>query len=100
MRRFVFLLALCGGLLASVCTTAPSTVSAREPGQEIIRCGQQTPHKGPPAFSPGPCASIPCTPPTTPCAPAAAASLLNPAPAPTGISILWDRCSSSPPGSA
>ena len=53
-----------------------------------------------PAFLPGPCASIPCTPPITPCAPAAAASLLNPAPAPTGISILWDRCSSSPPGSA
>lgn len=32
MRRFVSLLALCGGLLAAVCTTAPSSVSAREPG--------------------------------------------------------------------
>ena len=45
MRRFASLLALCGGLLAAVCI-APSTVSAREPGQEIIRCGQQTPIKG------------------------------------------------------
>ena len=49
MRRFVSLLALCGGLLAAVCI-APSTVSAREPGQEIIRCGQQTPIKGPQRF--------------------------------------------------
>ena len=50
MRRFASLLALCGGLLAAVCI-APSTVSAREPGQEIIRCGQQTPIKGsPPLF--------------------------------------------------
>ena len=53
MRRFVSLLALCGGLLAAVCTTAPSTVSAREPGQEIIRCGQQTPIKGSPRFFTG-----------------------------------------------
>ena len=53
MRRFVSLLALCGGLLAAVCTTAPSSVSAREPGQEIIRCGQQTPIKGSPRFFTG-----------------------------------------------
>lgn len=52
MRRFVSLLALCGGLLAAVCI-APSTVSAREPGQEIIRCGQQTPIKGSPRFFTG-----------------------------------------------
>lgn len=41
------------GLLAAVCTTAPSSVSAREPGQEIIRCGQQTPIKGSPRFFTG-----------------------------------------------
>ena len=52
MRRFASLLALCGGLLAAVCS-APSTVSAREPGQEIIRCGQQTPIKGSPRFFTG-----------------------------------------------
>ena len=70
------------------------------PARRSSAAGSRRPSRAPPAFSPGPCASIPCTPPTTPCAPAAAASLLNPAPAPTGISILWDRCSSSPPGSA
>ena len=43
------LLALCGGLLAAVCTE-PASVSAQERGQTIIRCGQQTPVKGSPAF--------------------------------------------------
>ena len=51
MRRFVSLLALCGGLLAAVCTTAPSSVSAREPGQEIIRCTSRRPSRAPPAFT-------------------------------------------------
>ncbi|WP_278337530.1 (R)-mandelonitrile lyase [Desulfovibrio piger] len=52
MRRFASLLLLCGGLLAAVCI-APSTVAAGEPGQEIIRCGQQTPIKGSPRFFTG-----------------------------------------------
>lgn len=52
MRRFASLLVLCGGLLAAVCI-APSTVAAGEPGQEIIRCGQQTPIKGSPRFFTG-----------------------------------------------
>lgn len=52
MRRFASLLVLCGGLLAVVCI-APSTVAAGEPGQEIIRCGQQTPIKGSPRFFTG-----------------------------------------------
>ena len=49
MRRFLSLLALCGGLLAAVCTE-PASVSAQERGQTIIRCGQQTPVKGSPRF--------------------------------------------------
>lgn len=52
MRRFLSLLALCGGLLAAVCTV-PASVSAQERGQTIIRCGQQTPVKGSPRFFTG-----------------------------------------------
>ena len=99
MRRFVSLLALCGGLLAAVCI-APSTVSAREPGQEIIRCGQQTPIKGSPRFFTGTVRIDPLYAANNAMRSSGGSVCPDPAPAPTGISILWDRCSSSPPGSA